>query len=91
MSDQGEDANFFNHELDVLIIENDPAEARLTQEAFREAGLTANVRSLPDGDQALAYLRREGEHARHPRPDIIFLDLHLPRKSGLEVFGGNQR
>jgi chemotaxis family two-component system response regulator Rcp1 len=74
-----------NNELDILIIENDPAAARLTKEAFREVGLHERVHSVPDGDEALACLRREGEHAGHPHPDIIFLDLHLPRKSGLEV------
>jgi two-component system, chemotaxis family, response regulator Rcp1 len=72
-------------QLDILLIENDPAAARLTKEAFREAGLTKCVRSVPDGDEALALLRREGEHAKHPHPDLIFLDLHLPKKSGLEV------
>ena len=72
-------------QLDILLIENDPAAARLTKEAFREAGLTKCVRSVPDGDEALAHLRREGEHAQHPHPDLIFLDLHLPKKSGLEV------
>lgn len=71
--------------LDVLIIENDPAAARLTKEAFREAGLRQGVRSVPDGDEALALLRREGKHASDPHPDLIFLDLHLPKKSGLEV------
>ena len=74
-----------NNELDVLIIENDPAAARLTQEAFREAGLLKAVKSIPDGDEALAYLRREGRHALEPHPDVIFLDLHLPKKSGLTV------
>lgn len=72
-------------QLDVLIIENDPAAARLTKEAFREAGLTRGVRSVPDGDEGLAHLRRQGQHANHPHPDVIFLDLHLPKKSGLEV------
>jgi two-component system, chemotaxis family, response regulator Rcp1 len=72
-------------QLDILLIENDPAAARLTKEAFREAGLTKCVRSVPDGDEALAHLRREGEHSEHPHPDLIFLDLHLPKKSGLEV------
>jgi two-component system, chemotaxis family, response regulator Rcp1 len=71
--------------LDILLIENDPAAARLTKEAFREAGLTEGVRSVPDGDEALAYLRREEKYANHPHPDVIFLDLHLPKKSGLEV------
>ncbi|MBV9156678.1 MAG: response regulator [Acidobacteriaceae bacterium] len=71
--------------LDVLIIENDPAMARLTKEAFREVGLMKIVNSVPDGDEALAYLRREGKYANSPHPDLIFLDLHLPKKSGLEV------
>ena len=71
--------------LDILLIENDPAAARLTKEAFQEAGMTEGVRSVPDGDEALAYLRREEKYANHPHPDVIFLDLHLPKKSGLEV------
>ncbi len=80
------DSNFqANSDLDILVIENDPATARLTKEAFLEAGLHKNVHAVADGDEALACLRREGEHAKHPHPDIIFLDLHLPRKSGLEV------
>ncbi len=71
--------------LDILLIENDPATALLTKEAFREAGLLEEIRSVPDGDEALAILRREGPHAKHPYPDVIFLDLHLPKKSGFEV------
>jgi two-component system, chemotaxis family, response regulator Rcp1 len=71
--------------LDVLLIENDPAAACLTKEAFKEAGMKEIVNSVPDGDEALAYLRREKKYALHPHPDIIFLDLHLPKKSGLEV------
>jgi len=71
--------------LDILLIENDPAAARLTKEAFREAGLTEGVRSVPNGEEALTYLRREEKYANHPHPDVIFLDLHLPKKSGLEV------
>ncbi len=71
--------------LDILIVENDPATARLTKEAFREAGLMDSVVSVPDGDVALAYLRREEPYSGQPRPDLVFLDLHLPKKSGLEV------
>lgn len=71
--------------LKVLVIENDPAAARLTKEAFKEAGLKEGVHSVPDGDEALAYLRREQKYAGHPHPDIIFLDLHLPKRDGLEV------
>ncbi len=70
---------------DILIIENDTATARLTVEAFRIAGLDQFVNCLPDGDEALAYLRAEERHANRPFPDLICLDLHLPRKSGLEV------
>lgn len=75
----------FNQRLDVLIVENDPAAARLTKEAFKEAGLMRAVHSVPDGDEALALLRRQEKYKNHPHPDIIFLDLHLPKKSGLEV------
>lgn len=71
--------------LDILIIENDPAMARLTKEAFKEVGLMETVRSLSNGDEALAYLRGESRLPDHPHPDLIFLDLHLPKKSGLEV------
>ena len=71
--------------FEVLIVENDPAASRLTQEAFRETGVTEGVRCVRDGDEALALLRGEGQYAGEPHPDIIFLDLHLPKKSGLEV------
>lgn len=71
--------------LDILIVENDPAMARLTKEAFKEAGLTDGVHSVEHGDEALAYLQRQEKYAGHPRPDIIFLDLHLPKESGLHV------
>lgn len=71
--------------LDILIVENDPASAYLTKEAFREAGKTEGIQLLPDGDEALALLRREGKYAKDPYPDIVFLDLHLPKKSGLDV------
>lgn len=71
--------------LEILIVENDPATARLTLEAFHEAGIHDGVICVPDGDKALAYLRHEGVHKDAPHPDLIFLDLHLPKKSGLEV------
>jgi two-component system, chemotaxis family, response regulator Rcp1 len=71
--------------LDILIVENDPGTARLTKEALREAGLIENVKSLSDGDEALAYLRGGSHSSSQSLPDIIFLDLHLPKRSGLEV------
>jgi CheY-like chemotaxis protein len=74
-----------NNTLDVWIIENDPAFAALTKEAFKEAGLIYGVVSIPNGDEALDLLRRENKYSNHPPPDLICLDLHLPKKSGLEV------
>ncbi len=71
--------------LDILLVENDPAMARLTQEAFKEAGLTEGIHTIPNGEEALRYLRRQEKQADHPHPDLIFLDLNLPKKSGLEV------
>lgn len=79
------DAFARRRKLDILIIENDPAAVLLTKEAFREAGMTEFVYSVPDGDEALAYLRRKEKYADRPQPDLILLDLHLPKKSGLEV------
>ncbi len=71
--------------LDILVIENDPATTRLTVEAFKQAGLDDKVTCIPDGDDALKYLRRQGPYLNCPRPDLICLDLHLPKKSGLQV------
>ena len=74
-----------NQELDILLIENDPSMALFVKEAFREAGFHDRVTSVPNGDDGLAYLRHERRHAGQPYPDLIFLDLHLPKKSGFEV------
>jgi CheY-like chemotaxis protein len=74
-----------NSKFDVLVVENDPAAARLTLEAFREAGLAEGIISVPDGEEALAYLHHKDKYAVSPHPDLICLDLHLPRKSGLQV------
>lgn len=73
------------NKLKVLVVENDAATAHLTVEAFRLASLHQLVTCLPDGDEALAYLRREEKYAGHSLPDLICLDLHLPKKSGLQV------
>jgi two-component system, chemotaxis family, response regulator Rcp1 len=71
--------------VEILLVEDNPGDVRLTREALREGKLHNNLRVVDDGVKALAYLRREGEYADAPRPDLILLDLNLPRMSGREV------
>lgn len=71
--------------LSVLLIENDPAAAVLTREALKEVGLHESLVAVSDGDEALKYLRDQENSSEDRHPDVIFLDLHLPKKSGLEV------
>ena len=69
----------------VLLVEDSPGDVRLTQEAFRDAGKSIELRVAADGVEAMAFLRREGVHADAPRPDFILLDLNLPKMDGREV------
>jgi chemotaxis family two-component system response regulator Rcp1 len=69
--------------IEVLLVEDSPGDVRLTQEAFRDSGKP--VRLAADGIEAMAFLRREGVYADAPRPDLILLDLNLPRLDGREV------
>jgi chemotaxis family two-component system response regulator Rcp1 len=71
--------------LAIMIVESNPAEARLIAEAFRDAGLTGGIQQLHDGEEALSALRREPPFHNDALPDLILLDLNLPRKSGFEV------
>ena len=71
--------------IQVLLIEDSPGDVRLTKEAFREANRTIHINVANDGVEAMAFLRREGAHAHAPRPDLILLDLNLPRMDGREV------
>lgn len=71
--------------IDVLLVEDSPGDIRLTQEAFRDANSGIRLHVAMDGVEALAFLAQEGEHAKAPRPDLILLDLNLPRKDGREV------
>ena len=67
------------------LVEDSLGDVRLTQEAFRDAKVHINLRVVSDGVDAMAYLRREGAHASAVRPDLILLDLNLPKKDGREV------
>jgi chemotaxis family two-component system response regulator Rcp1 len=69
----------------VLLVEDSPGDVRLTREAFRDANRSIQVHAVTDGLEAMAFLRHEGVHANAPRPDLILLDLNLPKMDGREV------
>ena len=71
--------------IEILLVEDNIGDVRLTQEALREGKVKNNLTVARDGEEALKMLRREGEHASIPRPDLILLDLNLPRRDGREV------
>jgi CheY-like chemotaxis protein len=71
--------------FEVLLVEDSPGDVRLTREAFKDAKVQINLRVVSDGTEAMAFLKREGKHAKAPRPDLILLDLNLPKKDGREV------
>jgi len=71
--------------VEVLLIEDNPGDVRLTMEAFKEGKIRNHLSVVSDGVEALAFLRREGPYANAPRPDIILLDLNLPKKDGRDV------
>jgi CheY-like chemotaxis protein len=71
--------------IDILLVEDNPGDVRLTQEALKEGRVRNRMEVVSDGEEALQYLRGEGSFAGRMRPDIILLDLNLPRKDGREV------
>jgi chemotaxis family two-component system response regulator Rcp1 len=71
--------------VEILLVEDSPGDVRLTREALREGKVRNRLHVASDGVEALAFLRREGRHAAAPRPDVILLDLNLPRMDGREV------
>jgi CheY-like chemotaxis protein len=71
--------------VEILLVEDNPADVRLTQEALRDGRVWNNLNVAGDGVQAMEFLRREGANANAPRPDLILLDLNLPRMDGREV------
>ena len=71
--------------IEVLLVEDDPGDVLMTQEAFEEHKVRNRLHVVNDGVAAIAFLRREGEYAGAPRPDLVLLDLNLPRRDGREV------
>ncbi len=71
--------------VEILLVEDNPGDVRLTTEGLREGKIQNNLSVVGDGIDAIAFLRREGKFAAAPRPDLILLDLNLPRKDGREV------
>ncbi len=71
--------------IEILLVEDNPGDVRLTIEALREGKVRNNLNVAGDGVDAMAFLRREGQYATSPRPDLILLDLNLPKKDGRQV------
>ena len=71
--------------VEILLVEDNPGDVRLVEEAFIESKIVNNIYSVMDGVEAIAFLRSEGSYSNMPRPDIILLDLNLPKKDGFEV------
>jgi CheY-like chemotaxis protein len=71
--------------IDVLLVEDSVGDVRLTREAFKDAKVHINLHVAADGAEAMAFLKRAGPHTAAPRPDLILLDLNLPKKDGREV------
>ena len=76
---------YYGQPLEILLVEDNPGDVRLTQEVFKEAKIPNHLNVVGDGVDAMAFLRKEGGYADVVRPDIVLLDLNLPRKSGRDV------
>jgi chemotaxis family two-component system response regulator Rcp1 len=71
--------------IEILLVEDSPGDVRLTQEALKDTKVRNELHVVEDGVEAMAFLRQEGQYADAPRPDVILLDLNLPKKDGREV------
>ena len=71
--------------IDILLVEDNPGDADLAREALDGSKMCNEIQVVPDGEEAMVYLRREGKYADAPRPGLIMLDLNLPKKDGREV------
>jgi len=74
-----------NGPIEILLVEDNPGDVRLTKEALKEGKVYSNLHTVKDGVEAMEFLRKKGKYKDVPRPDIILLDLNLPRKDGREV------
>lgn len=77
--------NHIEHSIDILLVEDNPGDVRLTQEALAEAKMANRLHIARDGVQAISFLRKQDPYQDPPRPGLVLLDLNLPLKSGLEV------
>lgn len=75
-------------DVHLLLVEDNPADARITLEGIKEAGITEKVTVLRHGEEAEEYLHRRGRYADAERPDLVFLDLNLPGRDGREILNG---
>ena len=71
--------------IQVLLVEDSPGDVRLTKEVFRDTNMDIRLHVASDGLEAMAFLRQKGDHANAPRPDLILLDLNLPKMDGRQV------
>ncbi len=77
--------------MDILLVEDNPGDARLASEAFKEGGSQTRLHVVQDGVEAMAFMRGQGAYASMPRPDLVLLDLNLPRMDGREVLAEIKR
>jgi CheY-like chemotaxis protein len=75
----------YGNPIEILLVEDNPGDARLAQEALKDSKILNNVNVVDDGVEAMAFLHRQGPYAKSPRPDLVLLDLNLPKKDGREV------